>query len=169
MLAGVLSLFGRWSLATSAFVVALIDFYMFFLVIAAALRGDKPGWLRKKPRLYKLVIGSIFHRVTAIWTVTSIAASIILLFASMYIASNDVILTSTHERISSPLDACYFSFVTLATVGFGDFAPGPGGTARLIVIYEIVNSMLLLVVGLPLAISHILDRSDKMNPANHQV
>ncbi len=97
-------------------------------------------------------------------------------YASMYLASGGVI-HNTKDVVclklpydyctSNPGDSCcaqtvvdtktkavYFSIVTLSTLGYGDFAPA-SETARIIVVWEIVTSILLIIGVLQFLVSRI--------------
>ncbi|MEZ4548206.1 MAG: ion channel [Thermodesulfobacteriota bacterium] len=97
-------------------------------------------------------------------------------YASMYLASGGVV-HNTKDVVclelpydyctSNPGDSCcdqtvvdtktkavYFSIVTLSTLGYGDFAPA-SETARMIVIWEIVTSILLIIGVLQFLVSRI--------------
>lgn len=97
-------------------------------------------------------------------------------FASMYLASGGVVhntrdvvclkLPDDH-CLDNPGDPCcaepvvdtktkavYFSIVTLSTLGYGDFAPA-SETARVIVVWEIVTSILLIIGVLQFLLARI--------------
>lgn len=97
-------------------------------------------------------------------------------FASMYLASGGVV-HNTKDVVclklpgnyctDNPEDSCcvqtvvdtktkavYFSIVTLSTLGYGDFAPA-SETARVIVVWEIVTSILLIIGVLQFLLARI--------------
>lgn len=97
-------------------------------------------------------------------------------YASMYLASGGVV-HNTKDVVclelpydyctSNPGDSCcaqtvvdtktkavYFSIVTLSTLGYGDFAPA-SEAARMIVVWEIVTSILLIIGVLQFLVSRI--------------
>ena len=97
-------------------------------------------------------------------------------FASMYLASGGVVHNTKDVAclklpddhcFDNPGDPCcaapvvdtktkavYFSIVTLSTLGYGDFAPA-SETARVIVVWEIVTSILLIIGVLQFLLARI--------------
>ncbi len=57
--------------------------------------------------------------------------------------------------LTGPLDAFYFSLVTITTLGYGDFAPT--GDARLLVVWQLATGLLLLVGIFPFVVSRVAD------------
>ena len=62
--------------------------------------------------------------------------------------------STQRQVLTSRLDACYFSFVTITTLGYGDYVPATQ-LARLIVMWQVGAGVLLVVVGFPLAVSRL--------------
>lgn len=155
-LAGLGALVGRWPLWTGLSLVALLDFYLLVLILFVALHGDKPEWL---PKIQNITRYTRINRLSALFMISMIYLAILTLFSSMYLACNGITIAGTTEKLTNTGDACYFSLVTLATVGYGDFVPTSHGGARWLVMWEIVNGFLLLLVCVPLAISKLVDRS----------
>ncbi|MBT5868661.1 MAG: two pore domain potassium channel family protein [Nitrospinaceae bacterium] len=58
------------------------------------------------------------------------------------------------EVMRDPLDAFYFSAVTLTTLGYGEFRP-IGSDARLAVVCQLASGVLLLLFGVPIVASRI--------------
>ena len=57
--------------------------------------------------------------------VVGLAAGIVVLFGLLYWATGGVVAPASGEPVGL-LECVYFSGVTFATVGYGDFVPGPG-------------------------------------------
>jgi hypothetical protein len=71
-----------------------------------------------------------------------------------YCTSNPVDSCCTQTVVDTKTKAVYFSIVTLSTLGYGDFAPA-SETARTIVVWEIVTSILLIIGVLQFLVSRI--------------
>jgi len=126
-----------------------------------------PSWLLFLIVIYRLVdafnyrLSILFvDRYKANWGLRSLARSLILIlinyleiivcFAVLYLNTNSVESTTKPGLlISNPLDALYFSTVTITTLGYGDFVPG-NDTARILVTLELIFGFIFvaLVLGL---------------------
>ena len=139
----------------------LIDLYIFLVMFLGILRDDKPKWLMNRPALYKIMRGQPLHGATLLLVMIMFFMAIILLFADIYLNCHGVLEVATSKPIDSPAEACYFSLVTLATVGYGDFIPTTTGGARWFVMFEIANGFLLLLLAVPLVIARISEKSSE--------
>ena len=125
--------------------------YLLLLITECALKAFdlKPGgFLMPLPT-----------RAWALFIAGFLIASDVLVFANLYLSSEQVInnLNSNSELIipmTSRLDAVYFSLVTLTTLGFGDFAPN-GSLAPSYVILQLLSGTLLLLFLFPILASRI--------------
>jgi voltage-gated potassium channel Kch len=80
------------------------------------------------------------------------------LFASIAIASGEPFFVQT--KTAQPVDFTYFSYVTLATVGYGDFtAANP--LPRLLAAIEGLTGQLYLVTVVAVAVSRVRTRRDR--------
>jgi hypothetical protein len=95
-------------------------------------------------------------RTTAIALVFCFTAALATSFAALDLASGGI--SSTTASTGAPLagwtDALYFSFVTLTTLGYGDFVPH-STLAKWLVMCELGSGILLLVGAVPLVIARI--------------
>lgn len=158
----ILALAKAWPIPAGIVVVA-VDLYLVLALVVAAQRRDGA-----KSRLAKIVFPThawflLFFACLAICTACG--------FASLYVGSKGVIHSSRDladieahtlvnrkpdvaEQLTDPWDALYFSVVTLATVGYGDYVPASAG-ARLLATWEIGTGVLLVAGTLALLISRI--------------
>ena len=164
----ILALAKGWPIPAGIVVVA-VDLYLVLALVVAALRRDGA-----KSRLAKIIFPThawslLFFACLAICTVCG--------FASLYVGSKGVIHLSQDladieahtlvnrkpdvaEQLTDPFDALYFSVVTLATVGYGDYVPASAG-ARLLVTWEIGTGALLVAGTFALLISRISGFKDR--------
>jgi hypothetical protein len=68
-------------------------------------------------------------------------------FAGIYLATNGGV-------VDSQLDALYFSFVTITTLGYGDFHP-VSAVAKCSVMCEVASGLIMLIGALPLLIGRL--------------
>jgi Ion channel len=139
--------------------VALVDLHLLALIVLAALRSDN---LSEASRYLPQKLPGLLAFVGFVFVVVSS-------FAVMY-RSDDVqtsatpvvtcspngtcVVTQQSKLLCSMHDAVYFSVVTLATVGYGDYVP-VGRDARFHVEWQIATGVLMLIVGFPLLLSRI--------------
>lgn len=57
-------------------------------------------------------------------------------------------------ELKTPVQALYFSGITIATLGYGDFKP-IHGISQLLAVYEVFSGLLLLVVALAVYVSNL--------------
>jgi hypothetical protein len=125
--------------------VIIVDMYLISVLVFAAWRSDNrtidpPEWMKQffPSRLFGLIV--VFGLVFAV----------ILCFANFYIQLG----YEFKPNICSITDAIYFSVVTLTTVGYGDFAP-TCVHAKLLVMFDLFNTTLLLLGMFPLLIGRL--------------
>ena len=152
--AAAISLFvgGEW-LALA--VAVLINVFLISVLCELAMRRQSKSatshWLIEIP----FVILSL--PIMALLTVAIVTA-----FARMYIASEGVsyivddFQIEMGQRLTDEWDAIYFSGVTFATLGYGDFVPVTR-TARLLVLWQLATTVLFLLGILPLLITRLAD------------
>jgi voltage-gated potassium channel Kch len=135
-----------WKITIAAVIIAVAtDTYSALLLIEAALRSDKD-----KSHLFKLP-----HRIWSVPVLFLLVCAFVCSFGSMYLASEGVQTSSCKpDRLVNPVDAAYFSAVTITTLGYGDFVPVTT-RARLLVMAELASGALLLLVAFPVLASRL--------------
>jgi len=138
--AGVTSVFcGCRFLAWIAIVIS--DFYLFAVLLLAALRADDDGFLDRHP----WITGFFPRKAAGILVVILLFLAIVSGFAGLYVG------VEVFPSGKTPLDALYISFFIL---GFTDYSPAPG-YGQLVVIAQLVSGILLLAALFPINISRI--------------
>jgi hypothetical protein len=138
--AGVTSVFcGCRFLAWTAIVIS--DFYLFAVLLLAALRADDDGFLDRHP----WITGFFPRKAAGILVVILLFLAIVSGFAGLYVG------VEVFPSGKAPLDALYISFFIL---GFTDYSPAPG-YGQLVVIAQLVSGILLLAALFPIHISRI--------------
>jgi Ion channel len=122
-------------------VIVLSDFYLFIVLLLAALRAEDDEFLHRHPW-----ITHFFPRKTAGISIVALLFLVIVSgFAGLYVG------TGVFPSGKTPLDAFYISFFTM---GFTDYSPKPG-YGQLVVIAQLVSGVLLLAALFPIHISRI--------------
>ena len=152
--AACLSLWLSWPGWISAALTAFMDVIILGLLLLVTLHSDQ-----RTNRSADLP-----HRLPALFIGALLFVGLIHSFANMYVKSEGICpggrqcahFDSTEPAFEKPGDALYFSCVTMTTVGYGDFAAGTP-LARNLVIWQLANTVFLMVVFLPLVLSRIAD------------
>jgi hypothetical protein len=141
----------RWNWLCMA-AALIVNLYLVLMMVEAAMRRKSTSvtnrWLVEVP----LAIYSL--PVVALLTIAIVTA-----FAGMYLASQGVIdsnFSAQRAVLDDRWDAIYFSTVTFATLGYGDFVPVTRA-ARLLVVWQLATTVLFLLGILPLLISRLAD------------
>lgn len=89
------------------------------------------------------------------WGLRSINRSLILLvvnyiemiigYAILYMGTRSISYTAKSERVTDPIDAIYFSVVTITTLGYGDILPA-SSLGRVLCIAETLMGMIFVVL-----------------------
>ena len=148
---GILAFFCSWArVATSVAVV--LDIYAIFLLVTAAYRSD--GHAKASDFLPTKLMGLVL--------LSLLLCALLFSFATKFIACRQICPSGCQPCIGADpsaklcdvqRDALYFSLVTAATVGYGDYTPVDG--ARYLVMWEICSSMLLLALAFPVLLSRM--------------
>ncbi len=171
LLGGVLALVGGfslifgWPLWIPILVVVGINSYQVLLLVEVAIRSEP----RRK-------IFELPSRAWSLLLLVSLLAALVFAFGEMYLKIKGVIHvvedvasegdaqggagSTEREVLTSKIDACYFSFATITTLGYGDYVPATQG-ARLIVMWQLATGALLVFIGFPLAVSRLATFADK--------
>ncbi len=139
---GLLSLFCGY-IVFAYLSVALTDAYVFTVLLIAVRRSDEK---------WDCAENMLPTRTAGIFVVSFLLIAIITSFAGMYLYTNSV--GSGVLCLTSELDALYFSFVTITTLGYGDYLPITN-TGKLLVMFELGSGLLLLFGIFPLLISRL--------------
>jgi hypothetical protein len=134
----------------AAVLVALVNLYAMVTLWECARRADDPAhrWWQLPHIRWSLVQSGL------------LIASVVVSFATLYLQSGQVIDVPASSDaqgavvyLSGRLDALFFAFMTLATQQFGDYRTV--GWARLIASWELLTTMLLVFLILPLVLSKV--------------
>jgi hypothetical protein len=121
--------------------IVISDFYLFTVLLLAALRADDDGFLDRHP----WITGFFPRKPAGILVVTLLFLAIVSGFAGLYVGAK------VFPSGKTSLDALYISFFIL---GFTDYSPAPG-YGQLVVIAQLVSGVLLLAALFPIHISRI--------------
>lgn len=117
--------------------------YIALLLCEAAKRpNENQNWFWKLPDL-----------LWSIPLVLLLLCSLVCNFGGLYLLS-DRVQNSAGKHLCGPLDAAYFSAVTITTLGYGDFAP-TDAISRVLVLCELGCGVLLLLLTLPIVASRL--------------
>ena len=164
-LAGGLSLIFGWPLWIPILVIVGINSYQLVLLVEVARRSER------RRKMFELP-----NRAWSLLLVGFLLVGLVSAFGEMYLKIGGVIhviedvasggdtqgRTGNTERevLTSKLDASYFSFATITTLGYGDYVPATQG-ARLIIMWQLAAGVLLVFIGFPLAVSRLATFTDK--------
>ncbi len=162
MICGMLSLWYNWN-RVSQIVVSGVDLDILIILILVALRSD--GFVGASKWLP--------HRLFGLLLFLFLLMALIPSFAEMYISRGDV-CQSSHQhclsacslsqeasqpdfdscRMTTMVNALYFSFVTMSTLGYGDYMPNSEVT-RGIVVWQLGSGVLLFLLAFPMVVSRM--------------
>jgi hypothetical protein len=133
---------GLWIVMIVAYrLFDIVTYRVYFLLVKSQ---EKP-WTLDMLRRSITIVALNFYEATAA-------------FAVLYRATGEV-HDSQGRALASSIASLYYSLVTMATLGYGDFAPSTDLT-RFIVICQICTSLLLLAFIIPGIISLFTAESD---------
>jgi hypothetical protein len=157
-LAAVVSLVSGGPLWVPALLLTLTDAYLACVLWQVARLGEG------RPEL----IG-VPSRERSLVQLSFLLVAVVCAFAQLYAGTGGVVHLvkdyvpgegpngagpAPREVLTDKLDACYFSLVTLTTLGYGDYVPATR-PARGLVMWELANSVLLFLFALPLVVSRL--------------
>lgn len=122
--------------------VVLTDAFLLVSLIALACRKGLRSWF----------LFDFAHRFFYIFIFWFLLGALICSFGTLYIHSHDVCRGG--DRLDHPIEAAYFSTVTILTVGYGDFAPR-STSGQILVICELASGGLLLLLIVPVLASRL--------------
>jgi hypothetical protein len=125
--------------------ILLVDTYLLSLLAFSAIRADGV-W--NNCSIVKLFFPS---RIAALVLVGLFLITLVVGFAGIYYSLESEAFL---KKLTSSTDALYFSFVTITTLGYGDFHPVLD-CAKIVVMCQLVSGILLLFGIFPLLISRI--------------
>jgi hypothetical protein len=151
------------STVTGSISIAITDLYVLSLLRCCAI-ASTPN-LARKP--YGRAVRSSSNdrwevlpylptRITALILLPILLGALIAAFGGIYLATNGGVVDSQipARPLMSQLDALYFSFVTITTLGYGDFHP-VSAVAKWSVMGEVASGLIMLVGALPLLIGRL--------------
>jgi hypothetical protein len=139
-----LPLFGILSLIFGAFIhinvtAAILSRVMMFLFFCTAIWVFGQDVFNKKSPHSDLIYGAII-----IYFLIGITYAIAYLFLQE-LSSKEFIIANTGLAVSNPFDLYYFSFITLATVGYGDII-AKGQFAKIICMLESITGLFYFAI-----------------------
>lgn len=165
--------------------ISIIDGYLIWVLFAAAVRSDAKnkniGWNRDLNRdKFKYWCAILFpNRAVGFLMVILFFFTLVLSFGGIYrtagtgdfnypsiqaVRTNSTNHVAETNLVSLPItnnaNACYFSLVTISTVGFGDYTPITPW-AKWLVMWEIASGFLLLVTTISFLVSRMADFESK--------
>lgn len=147
LLLALISVFGIHRIATgfSLVIVGIIYIYLIAILIASALLSSKNKPLEN------------YCKSIMITRIAGMALFAFFIVALMFSWGNIYLSIGTNfknQAIATDVDAVYFSYVTMVTLGYGDFVP-TNDLAKIYVMCQISGSILLFFAALPLLVSRI--------------
>lgn len=143
--------------------IAITDLYVFSLLRCCAI-ASTPN-LARQP--YGRAVKSADQqwwdafpylptRLTALVLLPMLLGALIVAFGGIYLSTDGGVVDSqTPARpLMSELDAVYFSFVTITTLGYGDFHP-VSAVSKWAVMGEVTSGLTMLAGALPLLIGRL--------------
>ncbi len=143
---------GDWSwsrpIIVFAVLLALVRLYEIFAVLAF-LHSEVSY---QPPRLIRSLINTIWH-----YCEVTLAFAILYIFVHLFAPdpffavdppmpdASELVESELREFSSNPLNPIYFSFVTITTLGYGDFSPC-SDLGKWLVILEVLLGFILLIV-----------------------
>lgn len=135
--------------------IAIVDFYLFLLLLVSAKRSDLEGQNKDIPAYLSLPFPS---RVVGMFVLPLLAVALITSYAGLYLSPP--YLGHFSQQMTQPIDAVYASAVTMMTVGYGDYAPTSADTKAL-VLGQFASTTLLFFANFPLLISRVSTWKDR--------
>jgi hypothetical protein len=170
-----------WAVLVSGGAVVLLDFYLLAILIEVGVRSGQPRTYSQcaplpKPKKFMELPGRALSLLQIVFLLSSVVAG----FGNLFLRAQCGVVRTTEEAtlasdtpvaadsaelgkcgitrpiLHSKVDAAYYSAVTLATLGYGDFVPARKWT-RVVVMWELLTGILLLTAAFPLLVSRLAD------------
>jgi hypothetical protein len=119
-----------------------VDLFLLILLIEISLRKGL-----SEPFLFELA-----HRAYFVLMFLFLLVALVCSFGMLYLNSGDIY--KGKELLTQSVDAAYFSLVTIATLGYGDFVP-QCAHGRWLVMAELGSGFLLLLLFVPVLASRL--------------
>jgi hypothetical protein len=117
-------------------IIDIVNYRVFFLLVKSQ---DRPWSADVLRRSLVIAVVNFYEVVTG--------------FAVLYLACRCIAQpASSPQYLSDPLSAFYYSLVTMATVGYGDFVP-TSGLGKFLVICQITTTIVFVLFLLPALVS----------------
>lgn len=137
-----------WGVIVFYRIVDIITYHLCILLVDS----QKPNWRLKSTRRSYLFVGINLYELTIAFA---------LLFLLLGNVAND------SNRLDTPMEALYYSLVTMATLGYGDFVP-IDNAARCLVIVQLATEILFVVAVAPVVVSTLTDELASKQHKNSQ-
>ena len=143
--------------------IAITDLYVFSLLRCCAIastpnlsRQPYGRAVRSADQQWWDVFPYLPTRMTALILLPMLLGALIVAFGGIYLSTDGGVVDSeTPARpLVSDLDAVYFSFVTITTLGYGDFHP-VSAVSKWAVMGEVTSGLTMLAGALPLLIGRL--------------
>jgi Ion channel len=128
--------------------IAMTDLYLLSVLLVAAILSDVK---ERKTTPWKFLERILPTKTAGLFVAALLLAALVSGFAGLYL---DLSSDQLSKPLDGPIDALYFSFVTITTVGFGDYAP-VSAFAKVLVMGQLTSGTLLLFGGFSLLIASL--------------
>ena len=117
--------------------LATTDLYLLCVLLVATIRSDAK---QRGGTPWKHLACIVPTKTAGVFMAGFLLVALVSAFAGLYL---DLSSDQLSRPLDGPIDALYFSFVTMTTVGFGDYTP-VSADAKLLVMGQLTSGTLLL-------------------------
>ena len=117
--------------------LATTDLYLLCVLLVATIRSDAK---QRGGTPWKHLACIVPTKTAGVFMAGFLLVALVAAFAGLYL---DLSSDQLSRPLDGPIDALYFSFVTMTTVGFGDYTP-VSADAKLLVMGQLTSGTLLL-------------------------